>query len=78
MYANLISIQGTEVVTGDVCAPVLWLYLQSRAISPNTLAFVGIYLVIINKWDPFEFFTNYTKMPIVEFLSLLRENKKIQ
>ena len=52
MYANLISIQGTEVVTGDVCAAVLWLYLQSRAISPNTLAFVGICLVIINKWDP--------------------------
>ena len=24
----------------------------------------------------FEFFTNYTKMPIVAFLSLLRENKK--
>ena len=25
---------------------------------------------------PVEFFTNYTKMPIVAFLSLLRENKK--
>ena len=27
-------------------------------------------------WYLFEFFTNYTKMPIEGFLSLLRENKK--
>ena len=26
--------------------------------------------------DPIEFFTNYTKMPLLAFLSLLHENKK--
>ena len=52
----------------------VWTHHYAILVSTNA----GVSMYTVSCWHLFGFFTNYTKMPILTFSSLLHKNKQIQ